>query len=67
MNNNKSGIFVYSNGDRIHYKDDQKHRVDGPAVENSISGNKEWWCKGTKISCSSQKEFESYIKNIAFW
>ncbi|HKQ22237.1 MAG TPA: hypothetical protein VJS91_09370 [Nitrososphaeraceae archaeon] len=42
------------------------HKTDGPAVINS-DGTKEWWFKGTKIECTTRKEFEQHMRLKAFW
>jgi hypothetical protein len=45
---------------RFWYLNNKLHRELGPAIENSGGGS--WWYEGTKIACSSQKEFEKIIK-----
>lgn len=42
------------------------HRNDGPAIEYP-NGNKEWWYEDKKLDCTSQKEFEQYLKLKIFW
>jgi hypothetical protein len=42
------------------------HRLDGPAVEYN-DGTKFWYYHGQYIECSSQKEFERFLKLKAFW
>lgn len=44
------------------------HREDGPAIELP-DGTKRWYLKGQEIlvAFSSVKEFQSYIRNKAFW
>jgi hypothetical protein len=41
------------------------HRLDGPAI-NFVNNSKEWWIDNRYIPVNSQKEFEQYIKLIAF-
>lgn len=42
------------------------HRLDGPAAIK-YDGTCEWWLYGQKINCQTQKQFNSYMKNKAFW
>jgi hypothetical protein len=42
------------------------HREDGPAIERK-TGEKEWWYHGERINCSSQEEFEKWLRLKAFW
>ncbi len=42
------------------------HREDGPAIER-IDGTNEWWLNGKKVPCSSQEEFERFLRFKAFW
>lgn len=42
------------------------HRDCGPAIEYS-DGTKEWWYHGKKVECSTQEEFERYLKLKVFW
>jgi hypothetical protein len=56
---------VYANGNTSWYKDDLRHRLDGPALE--WDNTKEWYVNGEHIKCSSQKEFEKLMKLKAFW
>ncbi len=60
-------IFIeYIDGYQSWWLNDKRHREDGPALilEN---GSKEWWYKGSRIECSSQKEFERMLRLKAFW
>jgi hypothetical protein len=45
------------------------HRLDGPAIEddNPNSDMRYWYFHGKQIECSSQEEFERYLKLKAFW
>lgn len=47
------------------YKGRLRHRLDGPALILA-DGYKEWYFMGMKIECSSQKEFERYLKLLVF-
>jgi hypothetical protein len=38
-------VKVHTNGDKHWYLNDERHREDGPAVENS-DGGKSWWLNG---------------------
>ncbi len=42
------------------------HREDGPALEYP-NGLKSWYLNGKRINCSSQEEFEKFLKLQAFW
>jgi len=55
-----------NNGDEFWYQNYQLHRIDGPAVEYA-NGGKEWYYRGEYIDCSSQEEFEKYLKLKLFW
>ena len=57
--------IIYSDGSKAYFINGNRHRVTGPAIEYS-DGNFEYWYKGKYISTLSQKEFERYIKLLAF-
>lgn len=42
------------------------HNEDGPAAIKQ-DGTMEWWLDGKKLFVETQKEFECYMKNKAFW
>jgi hypothetical protein len=42
------------------------HREDGPAYIGS-DGHEEYWYQGKQIKVNTLKEFQSYIRNKAFW
>ncbi len=42
------------------------HCEDGPAVENFITGEKEWWINGVKIA-DNEEDFNKYLKMKMFW
>jgi len=48
------------------FVDDRLHREDGPAVIHP-GGTIEWWYRGKIIQAFTLKEFQSYIRNKAFW
>jgi hypothetical protein len=54
------------NGSKIYLKNDELHREEGPAIEEA-DGTDWWWYEGQFVNCSSQKEFERYLKLKAFW
>jgi len=54
------------NGDRFWFKHGKLHRLDGPASEFA-DGNKEWFYQEEKIPCSSQEEYEKYLKLKLLW
>lgn len=58
--------IIYPNGDQMWYQEGNLHRMDGPAVKIS-TGGEGWYFKGNFIECSSQHEFEQYLKLKAFW
>lgn len=41
------------------------HRLDGPAIYFS-DGQSEWWYRNKSIPCTSQEEFEKFLKLKAF-
>ena len=60
---------IGSNGTKFWYQNDLPHRLNGPA-EEYYNGYKEWHYKGKYINCSSQQEFEKFLRlqNLkAFW
>jgi len=42
------------------------HNAEGPAAIK-CNGELEYWIDGEKLSCTTDKEFQSYLKNKAFW
>lgn len=55
------------------YFNGKLHRLNGPAIHNYLCGkpssfncDKKWYIEGHQIFCTSQKEFEKYIKLLAF-
>jgi hypothetical protein len=55
----------YSNGDKSYYQYGVLHREDGPAIDWESST--EWHYKGKYIPVDNLKEFQSFIRNKAFW
>jgi hypothetical protein len=53
------------NGDKWWCFNGKTHRLDGPAIELS-DGAKWWFYHGKYVSCSSQKQFEQWIRLKAF-
>jgi len=49
------------NGDKHWFKRGKYHRKNGPAIEWG-NGNNDWYYEGTRINCSSTKEFLQIIK-----
>lgn len=53
----------------------KRHREDGPAITDStyhwlygdIFTRLEWYYDGKKLSCSTQEEFERFMKMKVFW
>jgi hypothetical protein len=63
--------FENKNGYKAWYIDGKKHREDGPATEPGNEeppfNKQEWWYQGEQIPVNNLKEFQSYIRNKAFW
>jgi hypothetical protein len=55
---------MYANGDFAWYKHGKRHRLDGPAMYYNKCAS--WCVEGKKIDVKNQKEFEQYLKLIAF-
>jgi hypothetical protein len=55
----------YDDGYTSWWLNGERHREDGPAVEDphGLSG---WYLNGKQIGVSTQKEFEQYLKLMAF-
>ena len=53
------------NGYKAWYQNNFRHRLDGPA--DWYDGKPEWWYKGQIINCSSQEEFERWLKLRLLW
>jgi len=45
----RNGKIIDEHGDTFYYKDDELHRIDGPAVE-WWDGRKHWWINGFNYS-----------------
>jgi hypothetical protein len=56
----------YAIGIKYYQLNGKRHREDGPAIDNA-DGTKEWWINDEQISCTTQKEFERFMKLKAFW
>jgi len=63
MMKNKSKIVIFCNV-KFWYLNDQKHRINGPAVEYP-SGSKEWWIKG-KLHREDGPACE-YVNGDKYW
>jgi len=56
----------WNNGDESWYQYGVLHREDGPAW--IWEGNEpKWWYKGKSIPVNNLQDFQSYIRNKAFW
>jgi hypothetical protein len=53
-------------GHKEWWVDGQLHREDGPAIIYA-DGIEEWWYRDHRIMVSNLKEFQSYVRNKAFW
>ena len=58
------GEYDYPTG--VFFSKYKLHNDIGPAAVKR-DGSMEWWLNGEKLFCQTQKEFESYMKNKAFW
>lgn len=69
QDSNKGDSFYYKvdfGGDIFWWCDKRTlHRLEGPAIEYA-NGSKFWFYRGKCIPCSSQRDFEKYIKLLAF-
>lgn len=62
----------YLDGSNFWWYDGKLHREDGPAYTNinyHDDGKRiiQWFYFVTKIKCSTQEEFERYLRLKAFW
>jgi hypothetical protein len=55
----------WADGAESWYIDGNLHRLDGPAIITS-NGNKKWYINDEYINVKSQKEFEQYLRLLAF-
>lgn len=55
----------YYNGNKYWCQNDLYHRIDGPAIELT-NGSKAWYYYGKHIRCSSQQEFERWLRLKVF-
>ena len=65
----KSPAAIYIIGSKFWIQNDKYHRLAGPAHEYS-DGRKYWFYKGKWVDCSSQEEFDKFIRLQslkAFW
>lgn len=67
-NNINYRVRKYTDGTTIWFLRDEFiiHRENGPAIIY-LHGQKVWYYRGQKIECSSQEDFERYLKLKAFW
>ena len=71
-NGNLIGKFVKNDIWKLYFWNNQRHRLDGPAVEVVLQPNNtllrsEWWYCGRKIDCQTQEEYEKILRWKAFW
>jgi membrane carboxypeptidase/penicillin-binding protein PbpC len=45
-----TGCLIDEDNDISWYKNGQKHRENGPALEFTNNGDKEWWLNGTYLT-----------------
>ena|ERR1022692_4957689 len=53
-------------GDKFYYEYGNLHCLNRAAVKYK-NGEQEWWVKGKRLDCTTQKEFEKLMKLKAFW
>jgi hypothetical protein len=53
-------------GERGWYENGYLHREDGPAIERP-NGTKAWYYRGILAPVQTEREFNSWIRNKAFW
>ena len=58
--------FEYHSGQKYWYQHGKLHRLDGPA-KNYSNLDKSWYYQGQIINCSSQEEFERWLKLRLLW
>lgn len=59
-------VEIAKDGSKFYYKNNNLHRVDGPAIEYSDQ-DKEWWYNGKRMDCTTQAEFEKLVNLKGFW
>jgi hypothetical protein len=59
-------IKNYGNPTGVFFSNYKIHNEDGPAAVK-LDGTMEWWLDGKKLFVTTQKEFECYMRNKAFW
>ena len=52
-------VKVYDNGNKEWFLNDQRHREDGPAIQNEY-GDKAWFLNGKRLT---KEEWENRMKN----
>ena len=58
-------VSMLQNGDKFYYHNNKLHREMGPAIELA-NGTGVWYWEGEKLTCKSQKEFETkFVKTAA--
>lgn len=60
----KNGLEIQQGGVKVWFKDDQPHRLDGPAMV--WINNAHWYYEGAYVKVTSQEEFEEWLKYKAF-
>ena len=60
----KNGLIIDPNGSKCWYLNGQRHRVDGPAIEEA-DGDKEWYLNGQEYT--DLNLFQQMLKLKGFW
>ena len=55
----------FTRGTKYWFQNGKRHRIDGPAIEWG-DGSRHWYYHGKQINCFSQKEFNEFLRFIAF-
>ena len=58
---------LYPDGSESWYINGELHREDGPALTFADRKDPSWYLNGIRVPCSSQEEFERFLRLKAFW
>ena len=57
-------LYIKSNCEKYWYKNNQIHRINGPAY--LIDSYQYWYYNNEFVQCSNQKDFERIIRRMIF-
>jgi hypothetical protein len=74
----KDGLnIIMGTGTKMWFRNGVKHREDGPAVDGRYCSDgsfdlprhqyQQWWIEGRRVPCTTQEEFEKWMRLKAFW